>query len=231
MCRWVVSAVALCATNAWAIPMSYEFTATIDGADPLVAQLLSVAVGDTIHGGFTFDSEAERTSLFQCYDCNHDGGRLVPGAKTIATYDMSSLSLWLAVASWTFTGTGETLMIQDVPDAAYDSDSWHLDTRATPQEIGAGLFASAILFRFDDWYDGPLTSADLQVPLGYWGPQESYINTRLLIRFNDSIGIGSEVTSITSVPEPGTLALMGAGLLGALLASRRRRGHGAAEHG
>ena len=208
--------------------MPYTFTAEIDGLDPLVADLLSVEIGDTISGGFLFDFDAPRTSFSQCDDCNYDGSVFIPGVRTNATYDMSDLLLWAAVGNRVLGATGDTLKIQDVPTGTYAPDSWHLDTVAWGQDIGAGVYTEDILIRLNSWFRGPLSNGDLQVPIPTEFEAGPFWDNRLLFHFSDpfglSRGIGSHLTSITSVPEPNTLFLLGAGLLAMCLRRRRKTG-------
>jgi hypothetical protein len=176
-------------------------------------------LGDAITGGFLFDDAAPLIS--------HNDYPSPFGLTTNSTYDMSNLSFWVTLGDDTFTALGDMLFIQ-ATNTATGYDVWRLTMNGDGQEVDGRTVES-----MEMWirgYTSPLTTADLQVTNpADWNNQCCVENIPLFwVSFTDGTGVNAQLLSITptSVPEPATLSLLTAGILGTL-ATRRRR-HAAA---
>jgi hypothetical protein len=175
---------------------------------------------DTITGGFLFDDAAPRTSYVE----TPVGGCCAPpGVATASTYDMGNLLLWVNLGDYVFTARGGDLAIVDGSTSPTLDDRWRLRTTGDGRVVDGFTAASiGIELRHNN---GPLTSSSLQVtnPADWGAPFAG--NRSFTIGFTNGSSISSTLLSITStsVPEPGTLSLLATGILGSLVAWRRKR--------
>jgi len=191
--------------------IEYSFTSQVDtayGHTPPGA-FGGLNGGDIVTGGFLFDDAAPRITTYPS------------GPGTTSRYDVSNLLLWVILGGQTFTATGDELYIQDrlYP---WEDDRWYLTTNPDGHEVN-GYTVQSMSMSLYAW--SPFTNSELQVPdMTGWGDATTVFR-QFAISFTDNSRVVSYVTSITptSVPEPGTLSLLAAGVLGVLAARGRRR--------
>ena len=217
-----IAVVALLAISpARATLIEYSFSATLNPApfppyySTTTHEAFGVAEGQhVITGGFLFDDAAPRISYTEYM-----------GSGSTSTYDMSDLQFWVAVGDHVLTATGSQLTISDAPPqpSPYATDRWILSMLGDGDEVNGYTVAS---MRIDllQYGSRPLTSSELQVANTVdWGsccyPLVPYPFT---ISFTDGSGFTARPGVSISVPEPGMLSLLAAGVLGALVARRRR---------
>lgn len=130
-----------------------------------------------------------------------------PGIDTVSS---ATLTLWLyddsKFGDLPFLGDGEEYVRFN-----FDSNGW-----SYPQEVGGssllgGLFLDSFTFSLASLLNDGILNVVVQAFSG-----DFYFDKSSLIVFGDR-------STSTSVPEPGTLALLGVGLLGVGLARRRSR--------
>jgi len=208
----------LAVAPAHATLIEYSFTAELTGARSVPFSVLGefglpVYGPSYVTGGLLFDDAAPRISYTEYM-----------GSGSTSTYDMSDLRFWVAVGDHVLTATGSQLTISDAPPqpSPYATDRWILSMLGDGDEVNGYTVAS---MRIDllQYGSRPLTSSELQVANTVdWGsccyPLVPYPFT---ISFTDGSGFTARGLSI-SVPEPGMLSLLAAGVLGALVARRRR---------
>ena len=152
-------------------------------------------------------------------DTPDDGGTVVEGLQTNTTWDASGISLSFQLGDSLIQTAGTSLAIQDIHPHSYAPDIWSLNTSG-PAVTVDGALIDGIDFMFIRWFSDAINDADLQVPVVSRWEGGTFSDRRLLLRSSGTTVLGANVTSITRVPEPGTLALLG---IGALLFARRRR--------
>jgi hypothetical protein len=209
-------------TPAHASLIEYSFTSTITGLGGNVHEDFGVEVGDSIPGGFVFDDGAVRTAYTEDLVVGYDGW--ATGVVSTSIYDMGNLQLWATVGSHRLTSTGDDLWITDAPTHVYHPDLWRLQSTGSGQAVNGGYLVQWIQFCLSEWFNGPLTSSELQVSdAAAWGYGE--LNRWFGVSFADGSSIDGRLDWIkpTSVPEPTTLSLVAAGALGAFALRRRRR--------
>ena len=211
----LLAALAISPAHAALIEYSYSFRSESYAA----YTNFGIPQGDTITGGFLFDDTAPRTSHTE----SPNGGGIIglpDGILSTSIYDVSSLLLWVDVGDHRLTARGDELTIVDAPfgDFRY-SDLWRLTLRDDDDQT-----AGYLLLR--SWSVGPLTNSELQVPTNINNEWASFGFDRWFQFSGDFGSLNGRLLSIeatpTSVPEPGTLSLLAAGVLGAFAARRRR---------
>lgn len=213
--------IALLAYPAHATLLEYSFSATLyhpNYAPRLANEAFGAEVGDRITGGFLFDDAAPRTS----YTAWPDG-------ESTSTYDMSDLWFWVTVGDHVLGATGSELTIRDdppptVPNDPYGTDRWTLSMLGDGNAVN-GYTIDSMMISLMQFGSVPLTSSELQVPNPSEWSQCCYPNVPIPFRitFTDGSIIAANRLSISSVPEPATLSLLAAGVLGALATRRRKR--------
>ena len=196
--------------------IEYSFTSRVYSTTPPYPFFPGGLVGGTrINGGFVFDDAAPRTSYQEEWI---DGG-----FSSTSTYDMGNLLFWAPIRDQTLTARGGTLTIADnVPISTAKLDRWTLSMEGEGEFNGLAVQNMALQLLA---FPGPLTNSGLHVPnMADW-PFPAPDGRALFI----DLAFGSIVSTLesitrttTSVPEPETLSLLAAGVLGALSARRRR---------
>lgn len=211
------AALFLLSAAAHALPITFSFSSTVSDVEAPLAGVASV--GDTTRGTFTFDPAA----LSEPSDA--------PGMRAI--YPEAGSALTLTVGDYTARATGFYITILDdwTADGVFLGDRFLVATTAESQieapnvgEYAFGTFALAVIDPTGTMFDSvaiPMSttafegrSYDSAVHVGFQKPL--FLNAFL------GAGIRAEAVTLGTVPEPSTIALLGASLLGVCLTSRRR---------
>lgn len=211
------AALFLLSAAAHALPITFSFSSTVSDVEVPLAGV--AAVGDTIRGTFTFDP----TALSAPSDA--------PGMRAI--YPEAGSALTLTVGDYTARARGFYITILDdwTADGVFLGDRFLVATTAESQieapnvgEYAFGSFALVVADPTGTMFDSVAIptgttafegrSYDSAVHVGFQKP--------LLLNAFLGAGIRAEAPTLRTVPEPSTIALLGASLLSVCLTSRRR---------
>ena len=213
---------------AHALPITFSFSSTVSDVEAPLAGVASV--GDTIRGTFTFDPAA----LSEPSDA--------PGMRAI--YPEAGSALTLTVGDYTARATGFYIAILDdwTADGVFLGDRFLVATTAESQidaptvgEYAFGTFSLAVIDPTGTMLDSVAiptgTMLDsVSIPPGTTAFEGLSYKSSASIGFQKPLflnvflgaGIRAEAVTLGTVPEPSTIALLGASLLGVCLTSRRR---------
>ena len=202
---------------AHALPITFSFSSTVSDVEAPLAGVASV--GDTIRGTFTFDPAA----LSEPSDA--------PGMRAI--YPEAGSALTLTVGDYTARATGFYIAILDdwTADGVFLGDRFLVATTAESQidaptvgEYAFGTFSLAVLDPTGTMLDSVAipTGTTAFEGLSYKSAASIGFQKPLFLNVFLGAGIRAEAVTLGTVPEPSTIALLGASLLGVCLTSRRR---------
>lgn len=202
---------------AHALPITFSFSSTVSDVEAPLAGVASV--GDTIRGTFTFDPAA----LSEPSDA--------PGMRAI--YPEAGSALTLTVGDYTARATGFYIAILDdwTADGVFLGDRFLVATTAESQidaptvgEYAFGTFSLAVIDPTGTMLDSVAipTGTTAFEGLSYQSAAHIGFQKPLFLNVFLGAGIRAEPVTLGTVPEPSTVALLGASLLGVCLTSRRR---------
>lgn len=202
---------------AHALPITFSFSSTVSDVEAPLAGVASV--GDTIRGTFTFDPAA----LSEPSDA--------PGMRAI--YPEAGSALTLTVGDYTARATGFYIAILDdwTADGVFLGDRFLVATTAESQidaptvgEYAFGTFSLAVIDPTGTMLDSVAipTGTTAFEGLSYKSAASIGFQKPLFLNVFLGAGIRAEAVTLGTVPEPSTIALLGASLLGVCLTSRRR---------
>ena len=211
------AALFLLSAAAHALPITFSFSSTVSDVEAPLAGVASV--GDTIRGTFTFDPAA----LSEPSDA--------PGMRAI--YPEAGSALTLTVGDYTARATGFYIAILDdwTADGVFLGDRFLVATTAESQidaptvgEYAFGTFSLAVLDPTGTMLDSVAipTGTTAFEGLSYKSAASIGFQKPLFLNVFLGAGIRAEAVTLGTVPEPSTIALLGASLLGVCLTSRRR---------